>query len=147
MVFHLLNCARELHEQHEGAVAWLEASSRSFLGYPSRSGLPDHSRRRPFPMAVEEMKNDMRNNKVDLANMTIPDLGIYASPNSALKLSSLHNAKGREYRAVAIMDLTEGRLPHYSRRPPLRSKKPSGFSTWASHAQRNICSTSPIIPI
>ena len=62
-------------------------------------------------MSVEEMKADIRNNKVDLANLTIGDLGIYASPDAALKLSTLHNAKGREYRAVAVIDLHEGRLP------------------------------------
>ena len=66
-----------------------------------------------FVMSVEEMKVDMRNNKVDLANLTIADLGIYASPDAALKLSTLHNAKGREYRAVAMIDLHEGRIPFY----------------------------------
>ena len=55
----------------------------------------------------------MRNNKVDLANLTIADLGIYARPVTALKLSSLHNAKGREYRAVAMIDLHEGTIPRY----------------------------------
>jgi DNA helicase-2/ATP-dependent DNA helicase PcrA len=61
----------------------------------------------------EEMKEDMRRNKVDLDNLTIDDLGIYARPDAALKLSTLHNAKGREYQAVAIIDLHEGRIPHY----------------------------------
>jgi DNA helicase-2/ATP-dependent DNA helicase PcrA len=55
----------------------------------------------------------MRNNRVDLANLTIDDLGIYASPDAALKLSTLHNAKGREYQAVVMMDLHEGRIPFY----------------------------------
>ena len=64
-------------------------------------------------MSVEEMKADMRNNKVDLANLTIADLGIYANPDAALKLSTLHNAKGREYQAVAMIDLHEGRIPFY----------------------------------
>ena len=69
-----------------------------------------------FAMSVEEMKTDMRNNKVDLANLTIDDLGIYASPDSALKLATLHNAKGREYQAVAMIDLHEGRIPFYQAR-------------------------------
>jgi hypothetical protein len=43
-------------------------------------------------MSVEEMKSDMRNNKVDLAKLTIDELGIYATPDMALKLSTLHNA-------------------------------------------------------
>jgi DNA helicase-2/ATP-dependent DNA helicase PcrA len=53
---------------------------------------------------------------IDLANLTIGDLGIYASPNSALKLSTLHNAKGREFQAVAMIDLHEGRIPTYHAR-------------------------------
>jgi DNA helicase-2/ATP-dependent DNA helicase PcrA len=64
-------------------------------------------------MSVEEMKADMRRNRVDLANLTIDDLGIYASPDAALKLSTLHNAKGREYEAVAMIDLHEGKIPFY----------------------------------
>lgn len=116
IVFRLLNSARQLHDVHMGGIAWLEAGARAFtellidgeyLG-PSESDL--------FAMSVEEMKADMRNNKVDLANLTIADLGIYASPDTALKLSTLHNAKGREYRAVAMIDLHEGRIPFYQAR-------------------------------
>ena len=67
-------------------------------------------------MSVEEMKTDMRNNRVDLTNLAIYDLGIYASPDAALKLATLHNAKGREYMAVAMIDLHEGRIPFYQAR-------------------------------
>ena len=69
-----------------------------------------------FAMSVEEMKTQMRNNKVDLANLTIDDLGIYASPDAALKLATVHNAKGREFQAVAMIDLHEGRIPFYQAR-------------------------------
>jgi DNA helicase-2/ATP-dependent DNA helicase PcrA len=34
-------------------------------------------------------------------------------PDAALKLSTLHNAKGREYMAVAMIDCHEGRIPTY----------------------------------
>ena len=44
---------------------------------------------------VEEMEADRQRNKVDLTNLTISDLGIYASPNAAVKLSTRHNAEGR----------------------------------------------------
>jgi len=59
------------------------------------------------------MKKDMRNNRVDVTNLTIPKLGIYASRDTALKLGSLHFAKGREYEAVAMIDMHEGRIPFY----------------------------------
>ena len=111
IVFRLLDSARQLHDVHMGGIAWLEAAARAFSEIlidqeylsPSESDL--------FAMSVEEMKADIRNNKVDLVNLTIGDLGIYASPDAALKLSTLHNAKGREYRAVAMIDVHEGRLP------------------------------------
>ena len=113
IVFRLLDSARQLHDVHMGGIAWLEAGAGAFTEIlidgeylsPSESDL--------FAMSVEEMKADMRNNKVDLANLNIADLGIYASPDAALKLSTLHNAKGREYRAVAMIDLHEGRIPFY----------------------------------
>jgi len=38
---------------------------------------------------------------------------MYACPDENLKLLTLHGAKGREFDAVAIMDLHEGRIPHY----------------------------------
>lgn len=50
-------------------------------------------------MSAEDMKADMRNNKVDLSNLSIEELGIYASPEAALKLATLHFSKGREFEA------------------------------------------------
>jgi DNA helicase-2/ATP-dependent DNA helicase PcrA len=58
----------------------------------------------------------MKRCQISRSNLTIDDLGIYAYPDSALKLSTLHNAKGREYQAVAMIDLHEGRLPSYRAR-------------------------------
>lgn len=64
-------------------------------------------------MSVEEMKVDIRNNKVDAANLTIDDLGMHASPDTSLKLTTLHKSKGREYAAVAMVDMHEGNIPFY----------------------------------
>ena len=113
IVFRLLDSARRLHDVHMGGVAWLEAGARAFTDILIDEEYLGPSEGDLFAMSVEEMKADMRNNKVDLANLTISDLGIYASPDAALKLSTLHNAKGREYRAVAMIDLHEGRIPFY----------------------------------
>lgn len=111
IVFRLLDSARQLHDVHMGGIAWLEAAARAFSEILIDEEYLSPSEIDLFAMSVEEMKADIRNNKVDLANLTIGDLGIYASPDAALKLSTLHNAKGREYRAVAVIDLHEGRLP------------------------------------
>ena len=113
VVFRLLDQARRLHNVHEGAIAWLEAAARQFSEVLSDDEYLGPSELDIFPMSVEEMKTDMRNNKVDLDNLTIAELGIYASPDAALKLGTLHFAKGREYQAVAMIDLHEGKIPFY----------------------------------
>jgi DNA helicase-2/ATP-dependent DNA helicase PcrA len=113
ILYRLLDHARQLHDTHLGGIAWLEAAAHAFSQILIDEEYLSREEENDLAMSVEEMKADMRNNKVDLENLTIDDLGIYASPDAALKLSSLHNAKGREYQAVAMIDLHEGRIPFY----------------------------------
>jgi DNA helicase-2/ATP-dependent DNA helicase PcrA len=113
VVFKLLRHARELQKAHAGATAWLDAAAPAFSQVLIDEGYLTKKEASLFTVSVEEMKADMVRNRVDLANLTIEDLGIYASPDGALKLSTLHNAKGREYRAVAMIDVHEGKIPFY----------------------------------
>ncbi len=66
-----------------------------------------------FYASAQEMKADVVRQKVDLANLSVEDLGLFASPQKALKLSTVHTAKGREYKGVALIEVTEGKYPHY----------------------------------
>lgn len=113
VVFRLLRKGDELHQIHMGAIDWLEAAADSFSDVLIDADYLTEAERHLFAASVEEMKLDIKRNKVDINNLTISDLGVYASPNKALKLSTLHNAKGREYDAVALIDLHEGRLPSF----------------------------------
>jgi DNA helicase-2/ATP-dependent DNA helicase PcrA len=115
-VFRLIHEAKALHAAHQSAIDWLEAAANRFTETLIEDGYLSRAEKDLFSMSVEEMKTHMRNNRVDLENLTIDDLGIYASPDAALKLSTLHNAKGREYQAVAMIDLHEGRIPFYRSR-------------------------------
>jgi DNA helicase II / ATP-dependent DNA helicase PcrA len=65
-----------------------------------------------FYASVQEMKADMKRQQVDIDNLTIDDLGLFASPRRALRLSTIHYAKGREYDAVAIVGLRRNYFPH-----------------------------------
>jgi DNA helicase-2/ATP-dependent DNA helicase PcrA len=116
IVFRLLDHAQQLHDVHMGAIAWLETAANAFSQVLVDKDYLSRAEQDLLATSVEEMKTDMRNNKVDLTTLTIDDLGIYASPDAALKLASLHFAKGREYQAVAMIDLHEGRIPHYLER-------------------------------
>jgi DNA helicase-2/ATP-dependent DNA helicase PcrA len=112
-VFELIDVSGKLYAKNMDAIAWLESAASSFSDVLVNRGYLTNRDRGVFSMSVEEMKSDMRNNKVDLLNLTIDELGIYAMPDAALKLSTLHNAKGREYMAVALIDCHEGRVPTY----------------------------------
>lgn len=113
VVFRLLAAAREIYNANMSAITWLETAAQVFSQILVDGEYLSQNERDLFSMSVEEMKADMRNNKVDLTNLTIEDLGIYASPDAALKLTTIHNAKGREYSAVAMIDLHEGKIPSY----------------------------------
>jgi DNA helicase-2/ATP-dependent DNA helicase PcrA len=96
-----------------GAIQWLEAMSQATGKILQRDGLIDHAHAGLFYASVQEMKADMLAQRVDLANLTIEDLGLFASPHKAVRLTTIHNSKGREYGAVAIINLREGRFPHF----------------------------------
>jgi DNA helicase-2/ATP-dependent DNA helicase PcrA len=63
--------------------------------------------------SVIEMERDVRKNKIDPADLSIDDMGILARPKRAVKLLTFHASKGREFGAVAMVDLNEGSIPFY----------------------------------
>jgi len=56
----------------------------------------------------------MARQKVDVTNLSIDHLGLFASPTRALRLSTIHAAKGREYAAVCIIGMRTGSFPYYN---------------------------------
>jgi DNA helicase-2/ATP-dependent DNA helicase PcrA len=113
VVFQLIAEARRLQEGHGGAKAWLLAAAPAFAKILVGADLMTSAEADLFGTSVNEMLRDMQGNRVDIENLTLDDLGVYASPNAALKLLTLHNAKGREFDAVALIDLHEGRIPNF----------------------------------
>lgn len=103
----------EAHAQHGGAEYWLTNMARdAALIFQQREWIGE-GHKDLFTASVADMKADMRERNVDIANMGIEDLGIFASPSAALRLMTIHNAKGHEYKAVAIIGLREGTLPDF----------------------------------
>jgi DNA helicase-2/ATP-dependent DNA helicase PcrA len=51
--------------------------------------------------------------KVGDQPLAVEDLGIFARPKSCIHLMTIHKAKGREFGAVAVIDMHDGRLPFY----------------------------------
>jgi DNA helicase-2/ATP-dependent DNA helicase PcrA len=93
------------------ASRWLDAMSEATGNILHRDGFIDQEQSGLFFASVQEMKADMRRQNVDIANLSIEDLGLFAAPNKALRLTTIHNAKGREFGAVAIINVREGTFP------------------------------------
>jgi DNA helicase II / ATP-dependent DNA helicase PcrA len=94
-----------------GASRWLDSMSQATGDILHGDGLVDREQAGLFYASVQEMKADMRRQNVDIANLTIEDLGLFAAPERALRLSTIHNAKGREFGAVALINVREGVFP------------------------------------
>lgn len=105
--------AKKLATIHEGAVAWLEESSIAMGEILVREEWITTSAASALRTSVEKMKSDMEG-RVDLDNMAIADLGLFANPDRAIKLITMHTAKGREFEAVAIINANDGHIPFFA---------------------------------
>jgi DNA helicase II / ATP-dependent DNA helicase PcrA len=113
-VFELVAAGRAIHKRYQGAINWLEAASSEFGEIISHFELAGAGCKNVLEESARLMIGDMEKRDIDTANLAIADLGMFACPDANLKLLTIHGAKGREFDAVAIVDLHEGRLPHWS---------------------------------
>lgn len=98
---------------HNDPLQWIIAVGESLDELLDRRGVLRNERR--LHASAQEVVNDLlTNNRVDLHSLSIQSLGLFADPENALKLMTVHAAKGREFDAVAIACANEGRFPHFT---------------------------------
>jgi DNA helicase-2/ATP-dependent DNA helicase PcrA len=112
IVCRLLSIGRELREESESGVAWLRQAAINISTELTRNDLLPNSCGNALIDSVAEMEQDMQRNGVDLNNLTVEELGLFACPDTSLKLLTMHSSKGREFDAVALVDLHERRIPN-----------------------------------
>lgn len=116
LLIRILREAERLSTVGDNGVNWLDSMS-VFVGLSLyESGFIDYEHVSLFFSSVQEMKADMQRQKVDVNNLTIEDLGMFANPSTSLRLSTIHFSKGREYDAVAIVGMVESSIPFYKAR-------------------------------
>lgn len=108
--------AKQIAETFPGGAAWLETAAQTSAHVLLLDGWIDRATADALVGSVQEMLNDMRARNVDVDNLEISDLGLFANPDNAVKLLTLHNSKGREFDAVAIIHANEGQIPHFTAR-------------------------------
>lgn len=112
----LVYAAREIARTANSGTEWLRVSAFEVSRILINHGWLPESAEAELTGSVEEMLDDMERNNVDINNLQISDLGLFASPENAIKLITLHNSKGREFDAVAMVHLNEGQIPHFTSR-------------------------------
>lgn len=111
-IVELLRLSEDVAREADG-LYWLRAVADEAGAVLVRGGWIPPAHKADFSSSVAEMIEDMQRNDVDVENLTIEDLGMFASPDKALRLMTIHEAKGREFAAVAIIGVKEGSFPYY----------------------------------
>lgn len=119
LVFRLLKEGRRLKQIREGAAEWLHAAADVFGEILCDEGFWRRGDRTLLTDSALDMLQDMKSRGVDVANLGLMDLGMFANPEKNLKLLTVHAAKGREFMAVAIVELHDGHIPYHNTYNPL----------------------------
>jgi DNA helicase-2/ATP-dependent DNA helicase PcrA len=112
-LFRLLGIAKEARQINEGAASWLRFVAQAFSDRLIRDEFLPADKGNVLVDSANCMIEDMVRNKVDVPNFTITDLGLFAQPSRCLNMLTMHSAKGREFDAVAIVDLHDGKVPDF----------------------------------
>lgn len=113
-VFKLIRIGKKLLYENEAGIDWLNAAAREFVKILVSDELISASSSVQIVESVQNMEADMIKNRVDVANLSVHDLGLFANTDKNMKLLTMHRAKGREFQAVALLDVHERKIPHYS---------------------------------
>lgn len=108
--------AKRIAQTGVGGLAWLRACAETSSDILILDGWLLETQRGLLRASVDQMTDDMVRRNIDLQNLQIADLGIFANPDKAIKLITLHHSKGREFDATALISMNEGAIPHFNDR-------------------------------
>jgi DNA helicase-2/ATP-dependent DNA helicase PcrA len=114
IVFRMILAAKQILAKYEGIREWLLRSAEDCEWILIEEELLTEAHRNVFTKSATAMLADMGNNQIDVSNMAATELGMIALPKNCLNLMTMHQSKGREFDAVAVICVHEGRVPHFA---------------------------------
>ena len=112
-VFKLTRIGEQLLDENESGIDWLNSAAQEFTKILVSDEWIAYSSSSLIVESVQDMEADMIKNRVDVLNLTVHDLGLFANTDKNMKLLTMHKAKGREFQAVALVDVHDGKIPDY----------------------------------
>lgn len=123
LVHRLMREGDARRKTHEGATNWLQTIAPAFERILIEEDMMPKHLAGCLIKSCEEMIAEMERQNIDVANLTLADLGILADPRKNMKLMTMHSAKGREFEAVAIIAAHDGIVPYHNYYNPLTNAK------------------------
>ena len=114
-VYEIIKASSDLHDQCQGSgKVWLTNMGTILANILHQNGFISQSDNDIFTVSSQQILEDMSRNDVDIENLSVEDLGLFARKDDSLHLLTMHRSKGLEFEAVALIDLHDGKLPHFS---------------------------------
>lgn len=113
IICHFLHAAGRLRRDVADAEGWLRGAVDAFASIMVSAGLLGAGHVATIRDSAEEMIEGLRNDAELVAPVGVEHLGLFATPQDCLRLMTLHASKGREFDAVALIDLHERRIPNW----------------------------------
>lgn len=113
-LYRLLHAARTTQTENEAAIPFLLALSEATATVLQRDEWVTSEEGTRIVAAGGVMVRSIQSNLLDDApNLGVADLSLFVRPGQCLELMTIHTAKGREFDAVAVINLHERVLPNW----------------------------------
>ena len=112
-VSELLKDAEEAQRSSREARRWLTDAADRFQRILVKHEFLPQSRSTALSESASLMCDEIDTHRRN-QSVSIDELGLFARPKNCLYLTTIHKSKGREFDAVAVVDLHDGRIPHFN---------------------------------
>jgi DNA helicase-2/ATP-dependent DNA helicase PcrA len=114
IVQRLIHQGEVIREEHQGAIDWLTNAADDFEVILIEEGIIPKRYKGCLSESCMGMISEMKAQNIDTQNMELSELGILADYKNSMKLMTMHNSKGREFEAVAIIAAHDGLIPYHN---------------------------------
>ena len=115
----LVRAARASAASDASASVFLEAFARDVAVRLDSAGVVSADERAAIERSGGAMVADIAFHEAahGARPTTVRDLGLFARGSNSVRLLTMHGSKGREFEAVALIDVFDGHVPHFSAQP------------------------------